>query len=44
MVRLDADFAFSDTIQQVLRVIRKHRGKFVDFAPDCPVEETRISY
>lgn len=36
MVRLDADFAFSDTIQQVLRVIRKHRGKIVDFAPDGP--------
>ena len=29
MVRLDVDFAFSDTIRQVLRVIRKHRGKIV---------------
>jgi hypothetical protein len=36
MVRLDVDFAYSDTIQQVLRFIRKHCGKIVDFNPDGP--------
>ena len=36
MVRLNVDFAFSDTIQQVLRLIRNHRGKIVDFVPDGP--------
>lgn len=36
MVRLDVDFAYTETIQEVLRSIRKHRGKIVDFDPDGP--------
>jgi hypothetical protein len=36
MVRLDVDFAYSDTVQEVLRLIRKRRGRIVDFDPDGP--------
>lgn len=36
MIRLDVDFAYNETIQDVLRSIRKHRGKIVDFDPDGP--------
>jgi hypothetical protein len=36
MFRLDVDFAFSDTVQQVLGLIRKHRGKIVYFDPTGP--------
>jgi hypothetical protein len=35
-VTVDVGFAYHETIQDVLRVIRKHKGKIVDFDPDGP--------
>ena len=36
MVHLTVDFAYSDTIQNVLLFIRKHRGRILDFDPSGP--------
>jgi hypothetical protein len=36
MVKVDVDFAWNETIQDVLTSIRKHRGKIVDFDPQGP--------
>ncbi|WP_425905746.1 hypothetical protein [Nitrobacter sp. TKz-YC02] len=36
MVKVDVDFAWNETIQDVLRGIRKHGGKIVDFEPTGP--------
>jgi hypothetical protein len=36
MVHLAVDFAYSDTIKNVLVMIRKHRGRILDFDPDGP--------
>lgn len=36
MTKVDVDFAYNETIQDVLRSIRKHKGKIVDFDPNGP--------
>ena len=36
MVTVGVDFAYNETIRDVLRAIRAHEGKIVDFDPDGP--------
>ena len=36
MVTVGVDFAYTETIRDVLRAIRAHEGKIVDFDPDGP--------
>lgn len=36
MFKVDVDFAWEEKIQDVLKAIRKHRGKIVDFDPEGP--------
>lgn len=36
MIKVDVDFAWNETIQDVLKAIRKHCGKIVDFDPMGP--------
>jgi hypothetical protein len=36
MVKVDVDFAWEEKIQDVLKSIRKHRGKIIDFDPEGP--------
>ena len=36
MFQVDVDFASTDTVQHVLRLIRKHQGRIIDFDPEGP--------
>lgn len=36
MINVEVDFAWNETIQDVLKGIRKHRGKIVNFEPTGP--------
>lgn len=36
MVRVDVDFAYNEQLQDVLKSIRRHSGKIIDFDPTGP--------